>query len=217
MRRFVSHLRARPRLMLSMATGLALGLLTPGTLGVVTRALLGWNVAVWLYLLLSVEMMLRADKGHLRRFAVAQAEGAATVLAMVIVASLVSLLAVVAELSAAKLPGARHALPHVAFALTTVVGSWLLLPMVFALTYASAFYRTPSGHGLQFPGADRTFEPNYVDFLYFSFTIAVAAQTSDVAVVSPDLRRLVLLQSVLSFAFNTAILAFMINIAASLF
>jgi uncharacterized membrane protein len=217
MRFLIPHFRARPRLTASMSVGAAAALLLPSSLSPVSRALLGWNVAVWLYLVLMGWMMMRADHAHLRRVAVAQAEGAATVLAIVSTACVVSLLGIVVELSAAKVPGAHHALPHVAFALATVAGSWLLLPMVFALTYASVYYRAAHGSGLAFPGADDAFKPDYGDFLYFSFTIAVAAQTADVDVTSTALRRLVLLQSVLSFVFNTAILAFTINIAASMF
>lgn len=217
MSRLIAHLRARPRLTTSLVIGSASTLLMPVTWSLVTRALLGWNVAVWLYLLLVGWMMLRAGHERLRRIAVAQAEGAATVLTIASTACVVSLLGIVAELSAAKLPGASHALPHVAFALATVAGSWLLLPTIFTLTYASVYYRAAHGSGLQFPGADDAFKPDYGDFLYFSFTVAVAAQTADVSVTSSAIRRLVLLQALLSFAFNTAILAFSINIAASMF
>ena len=215
--RLHAHVRAHLRLITSLLTGTAVALLAPASYGPVSRALLGWNVSVWLYLALVAWMMVHAGHDHLRRTALAQAEGAATVLAIVVVASVVSLLGIVAELSAAKQPGTRQALPHLAFALATVTGSWLLLPTIFALTYASVFYRAAQGLGLNFPGADAAFQPGYGDFLYFSFTIAVAAQTSDVSVTTPLMRRLVVLQSVLSFAFNTAILAFTVNIAAGMF
>ena len=217
MRRFISHLRARPRLSIAMLVGLVAASLLPGAFSWISRALLGWNVAVWLYLVLDGLMMLRADHGTLRRTAEAHAEGAATVVAIVSAASVVSLLGSVAELSAAKGAGASHALPHVAFALVTVLGSWLLLPTVFTLTYASLYYRSSHGGGLQFPGAGDDFKPDYGDFMYFAFTIAVAAQTADVCVSTPAMRRLVLLQSLLSFGFNTAILAFTVNLAASMF
>lgn len=213
----LSHLRAHPRLIAAVLAGIAVAALAPGSLGWVGRGLLGWNVTVWLYLLLAGWMMWHADHGHLRRVAMAQAESAATVLAIVILACLVSLLGIVVELSAAKAAGAPNALPHVLFALVTVIGSWLLLPSVFALTYASLYYRAPHGSGLQFPGADEGFKPDYGDFLYFSATIAVASQTADVTVVTAPMRRLVLLQSVMSFGFNTAILAFSVNIAAGMF
>lgn len=217
MRRLMSHLRVRPRLMSAVATGIAAALLLPGANDLITRSLFGWNVSVWLYLALAGWMMLRADHARLRQVAVEQAEAAAVVLAIVILAALSSLVGIVAELMAAKAPGAPHAVPHVLFALATVAGSWLLLPVTFALTYASQYYRTPHGSGLNFPQVEDAFKPDYGDFLYFSFTIAVASQTADVSVSTQAMRRLVLLQSVLSFAFNTAILAFTINIAASLF
>lgn len=216
------HFRAHARLLTAMAVGTAVALGLPAAIAPVTRALLGWNAAVWLYLVLVGWMMRRADHGQLRRVAAQQAETAGTVLALVSVASVVSLVGTVLQLQAAKLPGAEHAVLHVALALATVLGSWLLLPTVFALTYASRYYPSHQAHqaradgGLQFPGADANFQPHYDDFLYFAVTIAVASQTADVAVTSAGLRRLVLRQSVLSFVFNTAILALTVNIAASM-
>ncbi|WP_326543480.1 DUF1345 domain-containing protein [Pseudorhodoferax sp.] len=215
MPRLLHHLRVRPYLAMSCAVGLAAALLLPVP-GAVTRALLGWNAAVWLYLVFLAGMMVRADHGRVQRAAVAQAESAGTVLALVSLASVASVVGVVFELSAAKLPGVPHAWPHALLALATVGGSWTLLPMVFALTYASLYYRAHGG-GLRFPDDDPHFRPNYADFLYFSFTIAVASQTSDVSVSTAAMRRTVLLQTLLSFAFNATILAFSINIAASLF
>ena len=217
MARLVSHFRAHARLVGTVVLGSGVALLLPAVIGPVTRGLLGWNVAVWLYLVLVALMMRSADHGQLRRVVALQAESAGTVLALVSVASVVSLVGTVLELSAAKLPGAAHAALHVALALATVVGSWLLLPTVFALTYASRYYQDRGGGGLQFPGAETGFQPHYDDFLYFAFTIAVASQTADVTVTHTHLRRLVLRQSVLSFAFNTAILALTVNIAASMF
>ncbi len=132
-------------------------------------------------------------------------------------AALTSLVAVVFELVAAKAAGPHHAGSHLAFAFVTVVGSWLLLPTLFALTYAAAYYGPEPDGGLDFPKSPPTFEPEHTDFLYFSFTIAVTAQTSDVAVTTREMRRLVLAHSILSFLFNTTILAFAINAAAGFF
>jgi uncharacterized membrane protein len=89
--------------------------------------------------------------------------------------------------------------------------------MLFGLTYAAEYYRRDPDSGLGFPGAEAGCEPDHTDFLYFSFTIAVTAQTSDVAVTTREMRRPVLFQSVVSFVFNTTILAFSINAAASFF
>jgi len=121
------------------------------------------------------------------------------------------------ELAAAKAGGGGW--QHLAFAAITVVGSWLLLPVLFALDYASRYYRANPAGGLLFPDAagNAGFHADYVDFLYFAFTVAVALQTADIAIASRPMRRLVLLQALLSFAFNTAILALTVNIAAGLF
>jgi len=216
MRSISKRLRARPRMLLAAAAGIVAGIAVPGVTSPVTRALLGWNVCVWLYLLLVGTFMLRASHSRLRQVAQSHAEGSATVSAFVITASLASLVAVVLELAAAK-TGAQHAVPHALIALVTVAGSWLLLPTLFTLNYASAFYRVEKGEGLLFPGANDQFRPGYPDFLYFSFTIAVALQTSDVSVTNAPMRRMVLVQSLLAFVFNTTILAFTVNIASSLF
>lgn len=210
-------LRLRARMVASLLAGAAAATLVPGNPGLVFRGLLGWNVSVWLYLVLVAAMMLRADHAQLRRVAAAQAESAATVLAVVVLAALASLAGIVAELSVAKVPGAPHSWPHLAFAILTVAGSWLLVPTMFALTYASRYYASAARRGLAFPDADPAFAPHYSDFLYFSMTIAAASQTSDVSVTSAAMRRLVLAHTLVSFAFNTAILALTINVAASLF
>ena len=213
----MSFIASRPRLFASMAAGLTAALLVPGLNALVTRALVGWNVGTWTYLALIAVFMLRADHGELRRVAVAHAEKAAVVLTVMVLAALSTLVAIVYELSSAKLPGSRHALPHVFLALSTVACSWLLLPTLFTLTYASLYYRVAAGAGLHFPEADANFKPDYSDFAYFAFTIAVASQTADVSITTRSMRRLALLQSVLAFVFNTTILAFTVNIAASLF
>ena len=163
-------------------------------------------------------MIARADRGHLKRVCDGagrrRQDGARRRRA----GGASSLGAVVVELSAAKGADARHAWPHIALALATVVGSWLMLPVLFGLNYASSLPRRQRRQRPRVSGGrDADFEPGYGDFFYFSFTIAVASQTSDVAVTTRPMRRLVLLQSVLSFIFNTMILAFSINMAASLF
>jgi len=203
-------------MLIAALIGVLAGTFAPGLSSPVTRALLGWNIGVWLYLLLIAQTMIRADHGHLRKAALAHAEGAATVSAVVIAAALASLAAIVLELAAAKVAGAALGWPQVTLTLITVAGSWLLVPMLFTLNYATLYYRDDRREGLHFPGSDDLFRPNYIDFVYFSFTIAVALQTADVAITSKPMRLLVLVHSVLSFVFNTAILAFAINIAAGL-
>ena len=210
-------LQAHLRLLICAALGVLAGALWPDAATLLSHALIGWNVATWTYLVWVLVVLLRADAGHIKRVALAQAESAPTVLAIVIAAVIASVVAVIFELLAAKAAGPGQAWSHGVFAAITVIGSWLLLPLLFALSYAAAYYSPEPDGGLQFPGAAEGFEPDHTDFLYFAFTIAVTAQTSDVAVSSRPMRRLVLAHSILSFAFNTTILAFSINAAAGFF
>ena len=212
-RRLLAHVR----LLLCGVAGCTVGFLLPADWTIAARALIGWNVLVWLYLLWVAITLLRADAGHMKRVALAQSESAPIVLLFVVVASLASLGAVIVELTAAKAAGPHAMAPHLALAFVTVLGTWLLLPTLFALTYAAAFYARDPDNGLAFPNAKPKYEPDHTDFLYFSFTIAVTAQTSDVSITTREMRRLVIYQSVLSFVFNTTILAFSINAAASFF
>ena len=221
MRTVVSHLRAHPHLMVSAAAGIAAGLIAVyrqwGGNNLVSQCLVGWNIGAWVYLLWTVWWMTHADHGRLIRVAKAQAEGAGVVLAIITGAALASLGAVIVELSAAKAAGPSGALPHVLFALVTVISSWLLVPTLFTLNYASLYHGKAPVGGLNFQDSNPAFEPDYGDFLYFSFTIAVASQTADVTITNRTMRRLALKQALLSFVFNTTILAFTINLAASLF
>jgi uncharacterized membrane protein len=97
----------------------------------------------------------------------------------------------------------------------TLIGAWFLIPTIFTLHYARLYFATDMQEtALKFP--DHKLDPNYWDFLYFSFTIAVASQTSDVVLRSREIRRAALAQSVLSFYFNLAVLGLCINMAAGL-
>jgi uncharacterized membrane protein len=219
--RMANHFRARPRMVVAVLIGIAAGASVPGNFDPITRALLGWNAGVWLYLVLIAHSMFRADHARLRKAALAHAEGALLVSVAMVTAALASLAAIALELAAAKAAGATgtpHAVPQIALTLVTVIGSWLLIPTLFMLNYATLYYSDDRGIGLHFPlAAGKEPRPNYADFAYFSFTIAVALQTADVVVTTTRMRQLVLAQSVLGFVFNTTILAFLVNIAAGLF
>jgi uncharacterized membrane protein len=213
-------LKSRPLLTATTVLGIVLALALPDSLRPVTRALWGWNVGVWSFLLLTSWRMHTADEHRMRRAAVLHAEGAVTVTAMAACAAVASFAAIVLELSQAKPSGGGAvAWPHVAFALSTIVASWLLLPVLFALAYASRYYGRAEGpgSGLDFPGLNEQQNgPDYADFIYFSITLAATSQTSDVQITDRRMRRWVTAQAVLSFAFNTMLLALAINIFASL-
>jgi len=208
-------IRNRPRLFIAIGLGVGIAFLLPADWPSITRTLTAWNIAVWAYLLLIGWLMSRASHARVRKIAEQEDESAALILAMVSVGAVLSLAAIFVELATVKEMPTGLRIGHVAFTVTTVMGSWFLLGIIFTLHYAHLYYRAPCDKPpLLFP--DRDDSPDYWDFLYFSFTIAVAAQTSDVAVNTRAMRKVVLVQSVLSFLFNAAIIGMSINIGASM-
>jgi uncharacterized membrane protein len=207
--------RTRPRLAAAFAFGAAVALLLPSEWKLVTRALVGWNVAVWSYLCLMIWLMTHANHARVRQIAEQEDEGAVAVLAIMSIAATLSLAAIMFDLAALRgeqSSGLRFL--HYLVTGLTIFGSWCLVAVIFTFHYAREFYRSHTGsRPLRFPDGEQ--HPDYWDFLYFSFTIAVAVQTSDVTVMTRAVRKVVLAQSILCFIFNAAILGFSVNIAAS--
>jgi len=113
-----------------------------------------------------------------------------------------------------------HLTSHLLLALGTAASSWALVHTVFSLRYAHIFYGDSDedagdqqAYGLDFPGEKI---PDYSDFAYFSFVIGMTCQVSDVQVTSGRMRRLTMLHGILSFGFNTVILAMLINTVSGL-
>ena len=207
--------RTHPRLTAATVLGVAVGIFAPAAT-LTTKFLLGWNACVWLYLALTFWLVIRAKACDVKRTAEVEDENASMVLFTVCVAALASLAAITLELSGnSKLSSADQAM-HYAFTGMTIVGSWLMIGVIFSLHYARLFYNHEGPEpALRFPEGE--LHPDYWDFLYFSFTLSVAVQTADVAIATREMRKAVLGHSLLGFLFNTAVLGFSINIAAGLF
>lgn len=211
--------QTHPRLSIAAALGVVAGVsaafVAPG-ITLTSKCLIGWNVGVWIYLVLIMLRTSRSKAADVKRISEIEDENAGLVLVMVCVAALASLAAIVLELSGAKALAPGDKALHYAFTGLTIVGSWLITGVIFSLHYARMFY-TWHGKDSALRFADGELNPDYWDFLYFSFTLSVAVQTSDVGVATAALRKVVLAQSLIGFLFNTAILGFSINIAAGLF
>jgi uncharacterized membrane protein len=205
--RILRFTRARRRLMFSIVVGLVAFLLLPVSLTLATRLLTAWDLTIVIFLALAYTMMWRTDMSHVKRNAVVQDEGRFSILTITAVAAFASLAAIVAELASG------HRDPRaLIFSVVTIALSWTLVHTIFALHYAHEYYHAGKAGGMTFPGDDK---PDYWDFVYFSFVIGMTAQVSDVAVTDKIVRRTVTAHGVISFGFNTALLALMINIAAS--
>jgi len=206
--------RTHPRLSIATVLGLAAGILAPADT-VLAKILIGWNAGVWSYLLLMFWLTVRAKAPDVRRIAEVEDENAGLVLLTVCIAALASLAAITFELAGSRDLHATAKLLHYGFTAMTVIGSWLLIGVIFSVHYAKLYY-TWDGQEPALRFAEGLTTPNYWDFLYFSFTIGVAVQTSDVGVATRQMRKIVLAQSLIGFVFNTAILGFSVNIAAGL-
>jgi uncharacterized membrane protein len=204
-------IRARPRLFSSAALGLVVAavLAVTTTCRLETRALVGWDVGVAVYLVLAFHMMAVSHVNHIRRRAAMQDEGQLAILGITIGAALASLGAIV------KLVMTDQSQNGLTLAIITIVLSWAFIHTTFSLHYAHEFYGDSGagGGGLAFPGGEET--PDYWDFVYFSFVIGMTSQVSDVGVTTKQIRRTVAIHGVVAFLFNTAILALTVNIAAS--
>ena len=200
----------RPRTFIAIAIGIIAFFLLPDTRRLATRLIVGWDVFASLYLVLAYIMMLRCDVGHIRRSAVLQDDGRFLLLLLTAFGALASLAAIVFELGASKGNPAGLILATV-----TIVLSWMLVHTAFALHYAHEFYRGNKPGGLQFPSGDAHEDADYWDFVYFSFVIGMTAQVSDVGITDRIIRRTATVHGIISFVFNTALVALMVNIAAS--
>ncbi|WP_338485776.1 DUF1345 domain-containing protein [Pseudomonas trivialis] len=207
--------RTHPRLSCAAVLGVAVGILAPADT-LIGKILIGWNAGVWTYLLLMLWLTSRSRADDVKRIAEIEDENAGLVLFVVCIAAIASLATITLNLVGIKDLDSTARLLHYGFTGMTVIGSWLLIGVIFSVHYARLFYTWDGDEpALRFAEGLRT--PNYWDFLYFSFTIGVAVQTSDVGVTTRSLRKVVLGQSLIGFLFNTAILGFSINIAAGLF
>jgi uncharacterized membrane protein len=210
----VRLVRARPRLFSSLGVFVAIAVILSAVTGwrLSPRLIAGWDIGIGLYLVLALHMMAGSDVHSIRRRAGSQDEGKFAMLVLTVAAALASLGAIVAELSGTQGGGARQPSQFV-LAIATIVLSWAFIHTIFALHYAHEFYDDEGGGGLTFPGPDA--EPDYWDFMYFSFVIGMTSQVSDVSITSKPIRRTVAAHGVVSFVFNAALLALTVNIAAS--
>jgi uncharacterized membrane protein len=201
---------SRPRTFISIVFGIAVFFLLPGSLRLVTRLLIGWDIFAAFYLVLAFVMMARCDTAHIRRSAVMQDDGRFLVLLVTALGAFASIAAIVFELG-----DGHRTTAELALATGTIVLSWAAVHTTFSLHYAHDYYRGTKPGGLQFPSGDKDDEADYWDFVYFSFVIGMTAQVSDVGITDKVIRRTATVHGVISFVFNTALVALMVNIAAS--
>lgn len=218
-------LRLHWSLLLALAIALAVGFLTPADWRWPTRAALGWDAGVGLFLVIFIVKVLRTHSTDQIRARAADLDDAGgAVLPLSLLAAVASVGIVIGETATAP---EHQATTTAALVLTTVALSWCFVHSIFAQHYAHGYYsqsdatsgkgsaktKARDNGGLIFPGED---EPDYWDFIHFALIIGVASQTADIQIADRRLRRISSLHSITAFVFNTVIVALGVNFAVSL-
>lgn len=209
---------SRPRLWIAVALGAITWLALPAHLSTTTHEVVAWDVGVILYLALSAFLFTTERRSQMAADAARGQEGEWTIFSLTIAAAVFSLIAVLGEYAALKdAHGSQRSL-HLVLVAVTLLTSWLMVHTTFAFRYAHEFYShdlNPQSFdgGLEFPGETA---PDYLDFVYFALVLGMTFQVSDVQITARKMRRMATLHGLLSFLFNTIILALSVNLAAGL-
>jgi uncharacterized membrane protein len=199
---------------------LAVFFASPPWLGGVTRAVAAYDAAAVALLaaLWSFGMHRRASDTQSR--AAVEDPGRNVVLAIVLLSVVVGLSSAVVILGQGpKVTSVNEKAVIYAVGILAIVAGWAVIHTIFLFRYAHLFYfddddDNEADRGLTFPG---TKDPNDYDFAYFSFVIGMTFQVSDVQITDPGIRRVALMHAIISFAYNTAIVALVINLVSGLF
>lgn len=213
---------AHVRLFISLiASGIAL-FLCWGHFSAPATVLITWIAFALMIIIMDWIIIMSSHPMEVRRIASIEDSSRTLIFLFVIIASLISMLAIFFLLKSSKELSPEAVTGHVLLAMTSVIISWWLVHTIFALRYAHMFYATdpdddqkkkPLG-GLEFPGKEK--DPDYLDFVYFSFVVGMTFQVSDVEISSRFIRRLAWIHGLIAFAFNTAIVALSINVISGL-
>lgn len=211
---------ARHRLVASVLVAALVFFGVQGRIPHSTQLLATWNTFAASMLALAWLTIMTTPATQLRSRAKEQDLSRLLIFIFIVGAACTSLLSVVWLLRINKGGAPLHFSAHLALTIAAVACAWLLLHTVFGLRYAHTFYGdddcSPEDRhagGLEFPDEP---EPNYLDFAYFSFVIGMTFQVSDVQITSREMRVLALVHGMLSFVFNTVILALMISAVSAL-
>jgi len=214
-RQRIAHARSATRLVTALGASALLAVLLPSTVSVEIRAVASWDMFALIAVALTWATILTLRPEQIRTLAQREDPSRLASLVLVILGASASLLAVLVLLQASMRMERWDKLQAIGMALSAVALAWLLIHTVFTLRYAHLYYETTSGRPpLEFPGGDPT--PSYLDFAYFAFVIGMTAQTADVNIRGSRIRHTALLHGLVSFAFNTAVVALSIGVLTTL-
>lgn len=218
---FINRLEAHYKLFFSLAIALVVFLLTMGNVSVSVNIMLTWISYALGHLILSWITILSCDPIEVQKMARIQDSSRTVIFVFVVGSAVVSLFIVILQMQFIRELAGSDLKYHILLLITSVTCAWWSVHTIFVFRYAHLFYSASDegktaqeyAGGLVFPKEKK---PDYLDFAYFSFVIGMTFQVSDIAIDSRRIRRLAWMHGVLSFAFNTIIVAFTINIISGL-
>jgi len=219
-KRFFYKIDAHYRLMMALVVSALVCIVFWNRLTAPELALAAWIGCALTIIVLNWIIILTSHPREVKKIAKIQDSSRTFLFVFIITASLVSLVAIIFLLKLSKGISEVSKNEHILLAITAVFISWWLVHTIFSLRYAHLFYDTDTddggskkGGGLDFPD---TKEPDFLDFIYFGFVVGMTFQVSDVQITDRNIRRLCLVHGLISFAFNTAIVALSINVISGL-
>lgn len=217
MRSLLYNVSAGTRLLLSALAGGCAFLAIPASMQGPSRGAISWDLGAGLFLLLTILAVGNATPERLRHRASQQDTKFWIILGIIVIAAMASLASLVFVLQKQQDLSGPPLTARIIVAAITLFVSWVFVHTAFAIHYAHYFYGDPApkGHrrgGLAFPGIEN---PDFWDFIYYSFVVGMTCQVSDVQVTSRAMRHLTLAHGVLSFFFNAGVLALAVNILAT--
>jgi uncharacterized membrane protein len=201
------------------AFGLVL-LLAPVWISGTTRGVAAYDVAATILVIVFWSLAMHGDPSNTACRAAVEDPGRNAVLCVVLGSVVFGLAAAIVILGRGPhVVNAHEKAIIYAVGLYAVLAGWALIHTMFTFRYAHLYYFDSDDdgsaqRGLIFPG---TLDPNDYDFAYFSFVIGMTFQVSDVAIKDSGVRRVALLHALISFAYNTTIVALVINLVSGLF
>jgi uncharacterized membrane protein len=176
-----------------------------------SRALMtGFDIAGVFFMISMIPVLNQHGADAMRKHAQENDANRVVLLVITSVVMIAILTAVFSELSVKSGGG-----PPKGLIVGTLAVAWVYSNTVYALHYAHLYYREGSAGGLDFSGDEDDKPdggPEYTDFIYFSYTLGMTFQTSDTAVTSRHMRKIVTAHSLAAFVFNIGVLAFSINV-----
>jgi uncharacterized membrane protein len=203
---------ATTRVSVAAAAGLCAGLLVALPADWQIGMLAGWDVTAAVYVGWTWATIWHRDPAATARLALREDPGRATADALILVASVASVLAIALAIAAGHAGGPETRDLRAALAVASVALSWSVVQTVFTSHYARLYYSHPPG-GIDF---NQEAPPRYSDFAYLAFTIGMTFQVSDTDLQTAALRATALRQALLSYLLGAVILATTINLVAGL-